>query len=302
MTKAFLSIFVTFLCFSALSETFKGMHDTIGGPQSYGIEHIEKLSGKTPEVFSSDFGFSTHPNDDYRKRDELLAKFIALSKKVKILTLSYHQCRPDIQEPCTFNTGVANVDFTESQWNELLKWDSPLNKLWQKQIKKLAEFLLKLQEKNITVYLRPYHESNIPSFWWSDINNPKHSVGLWKMLYKHLQNDYKIKNLKWVWSLSYHQKYLTNLAAFYPGDDLVDVLGFDIYPSKKDSPPEFQNAWDLLIKISSTKAKALTEVSKLPSLKELSKNNWLYIVPWGETMLKKENSVEEIKTFYQNAR
>ena len=300
-TKKLHYFLFTLLCGSITihAQTLKGMHDTIGGPQSYGLENITKLSGKMPEVLSSDFGFSTHPNDDYRKRDILLEKLIALNGKIKIFTLSYHQCRPDIQEPCTFNTGVSNVDFTEAEWKQLLTWDSHLNKMWQKQIKRLAEFLQKLEAKKIVIYLRPYHESNIPSFWWADIKNPSHSIDLWRMLHKHLTVDYKLKNLKWVWSLSYHLKHLENLKAFYPGDEYVDVLGFDIYPANKGISPDFQKAWNYLMIISDKKPKALTEVSALPQEKDLLKNNWLYVVPWGENMLRKENSLEYLKKFYK---
>lgn len=283
---------------SVCSETLKGMHDTIGGPQSNGFENMTKLSGVAPSAFSSDFGFSTHPNDDYRKRKELLEKIVKLPPSVKVITLSWHQCRPDIQEPCTFNTGVSGVDYSDKEWDELLKWDSPLNKAWQKQTKKLAEFLLQLKEKNITIYLRPYHESNLPLFWWSNIKKPAHSIALWKMLHKYLVEDHKLTNLKWVWSFSYHPKHLTDLQKFYPGDTHVDVIGVDIYPPKKESAPLFQEAWDLMNKISS-RPKALTEVSRLPDAKVLEKRPWLYVIPWGEVMLRNENKIENIKTFFQ---
>jgi len=286
---------------TAHGEILKGIHDTIGGPQSDGFLYLTKTVGKNPDVLSSDFGFSTHPNDDYRKRPQLLKKIISFSasKKNKILTLSYHQCRPDIQEPCTFSSGVSNVDFTQDQWKEILTWNSPLNTLWQKQIKNLATFLLTLQEKNIIVYLRPYHESNLPLFWWADIKNPEHSIKLWKMLHRHLTDDYKLKNLKWVWSLSYHPKHIENLKQFYPGDEYVDLLGFDIYPPKRGADPNVSHAWQLLEKINNKKPKVLSEVSRLPSKMELQKYPWYYIVVWGDVMLRKENSKEEIVNFFQ---
>lgn len=290
---------IILLPFSLSSQTLRGMHDTIGGPQSNGLENMTKMGGQLPEVFSSDFGYSTHPNDDFRKRKELLEKVLNLPSQVKIITLSYHQCRPDIQEPCTFNTGVANVDFSTKEWEELITWNSPLNKRWQKQIKPLVDFIKQLDEKKITLYLRPYHESNLPLFWWADIKNPKHSVALWKMLHKHLTIDNKLTNIKWVWSVSYHHKHLNHLEKFYPGDEFVDILGFDIYPPAKDLPPEFEKAWNILDKISPKKGKALTEVSRLPTPEDLKKHAWLYVIPWGEVMLRKENSIEHIKSFYQ---
>ena len=299
MIKTILLTYSISMTLTTHATTLKGMHDTIGGSQSNGFENITKLSGKSPEVLSSDFGYSTHPNDDYRKRKELLTKFKEMGPKVKILTLSYHQCRPDIKEPCTFNTGVAAVDFSPKEWAELLTWDSPLNKLWQKQMSVLAEFLNELQKINITIYFRPYHESNIANFWWGDTKKPQHSAELWRMLHTFFTKTHKLTNLKWVWSISYHPKHLNDLKAFYPGDNYVDVLGVDIYPPKKNSPPEFAAAWNLLNAISPTKPKALTEVSQLPSSAELEKRAWQYVVPWGETMLRKENTTENIKEFYK---
>jgi len=261
--------------------------------------HLKKISEYDIRLFSSDFGYSTHPNDDYRKRKDLLEKMLKLPEGTRI-TLSWHQCRPDIQEPCTFNTGIANTSFDDKEWTQLLTWNSPLNKQWQKQMQILGEFLQKLAQAKKEIYLRPYHEMNLPSFWWADIKNPSHSIQLYKMFQRHLISDYKLTNIKWVWSISFHPKYLEKLSQYYPGDEFVDVLGVDIYPPQKNTAPDFDKAWMILEAISKNKPKALTEVSRLPTEADLKKHPWLYVVPWGENMLRKENSEEEIKKFFSN--
>ncbi|MGZ3789947.1 MAG: glycoside hydrolase family 26 protein [Bacteriovorax sp.] len=280
------------------SLTLKGMHDTIGGIQSEGMLEVERISNSSVKVISSDFGFSTHPNDDYRKRNDLLKKFLNLSPKMKIITLSYHQCRPDIDGPCAFGGGVANHFFNESEWDELLTWNSPLNKKWQLQMRELGEFISTLKKNGIKIYLRPYHESNIPLFWWSDIRRPDRSIALWKMLHRFYSEDMKLDNIIWVWAASFHPKHIDDLQKFYPGDEWVDVLGVDIYPPAKTSEPLFSAAWKVLKKISPNKPLALSEVSRLPSEDELKDHNWLYVVPWGISMLKRDNTLEEIRNFY----
>lgn len=280
--------------------TLKGIHDTIGGIQKDGSQEIEKLANSRVDVFSSDFGFSTHPNDDYRKRAELLKKILDLSHKKKIITLSYHQCRPDIEGACSFDKGVANLFFNENEWKELLSWNSPLNKKWQKQMREMGDFISILKDHKTKIYLRPYHEPNIPLFWWSNINRPENFIALWKMLYKFYVEDMKLDNIVWVWSVSYHPKYLGEISKFYPGDNWVDVLGFDIYSPGKGKEPNFSDAWEILKEIAPNKPLALSEVSRLPSKEELRKHHWLYVVPWGITMLKRDNSNMEIQKFYKD--
>lgn len=280
-------------------KTLKGMHDTIGGLQSEGGLQVEKISHTPVEVLSSDFGFSTHPNDDYRKRNDLLKKFIALGPQKKIITISYHQCRPDIEGACAFEGGVANHFFNEGEWRELLTRDSPLNKKWKIQMRELGDFISSLKKNNIKIYLRPYHESNLPLFWWSDVKHPEHSVALWRMLHDFYVNEMKLDNIVWVWSIAFHPKHISEIKKFYPGDDMVDVLGVDIYPPAKNVEPLFSSAWSLLREVSTKKPLALSEVSRLPSKEELQRHDWYYVVPWGITMLKRDNTESEIGNFYK---
>ena len=85
------------------------MHDTIGGEQSFGYEWLEKTTSMTPSVWSSDFGFSTHPNDSFRPREALIQKALILGQKGVLISLSYHQCSVLLDEPCTFNKGVMGT-------------------------------------------------------------------------------------------------------------------------------------------------------------------------------------------------
>jgi len=274
-----------------------GMHDTIGGDQSTGFETLESLTHAHLQIWSSDFGFSTHPNDSYKKRDDLLAKALYYDKLGVLVTLSYHQCNPLIGEPCPFEAGVAHRDLSAREWKELLSENSALNLRWKKQMDKIAHYFKILETNGVHVLFRPYHESNIPGFWWHSAD-ASYSKALWMQLRRYFLEHHKLSNISWVWAVSYHPKYWKDVERYYPGDAFVDIVGVDIYPSSRNSAPDFETAWNALKKMTPLKPLALTEVSQLPSKNELRTHPWAYIIPWGKTMLFKENNVEAIKNFY----
>ena len=283
---------------NSLHSPIKGMHDTLGGIQKDGYSTVAKLCGTSPRLWSSDFGFSTHPNDSIRLRNNYLNKARIMSRQGVVITLSWHQCNPTINEPCTFLEGVQKP-LSDSDWKELLNDGSSLNMRWKSQLDLIAKYLKILRDEGVVVLFRPLHEANIPGFWWSH-NDPALTKSLWKKLREYFTNYHNLNNLLWVWSVSYHPKYWGRVSAYYPGDDLVDVLAVDIYPPFRDMEPPFELVWDTLIKISNKKPIALAEVSRLPSMQGSEKQNWAYIVPWGKNMLIKENSITEICRFYNN--
>jgi len=273
-----------------------GMHDTLGGVQSHGFDFITTTCGSSPKLLSMDFGFSTHPNDSIRLRKNILFKAPIAVKKGALFTLSWHQCNPTIDEPCTFRDGVQKK-LAPDEWDELLNDGSELNLRWKNQVNRLAGVLKEFQSKGIVVLLRPYHESNIPGFWWAN-KDPKKSIYLWKMLHRYLTKEHKLDNIIWVWSVSFHPKYWKGMPQFYPGGDFVDILGLDIYPPTKAGIPAFGETWNDLKILAPNKPIALSEVSRLPSQSEIKKHKWAYIVPWGQTMLQRDNTLATICRIY----
>ena len=164
-------------------------------------------------------------------------------------------------------------------------------------MKKIGLLLQVLDREKIPVYFRPYHEGNLPGFWWA--GRASYYKRLWIMLYDFYMNEMHLTHLKWVWSVSYHPLYWESIRDFYPGDSFVDVLGADAYPSQKDHSPPYHRIYQDLQRVSSSKPLALTELSRLPSKQDLKNDSWLYVVPWGINLLKRDNSLEEIQRFYR---
>lgn len=274
------------------THTLLGMHDNIGGDIADGFATITQLCGIRPKILSMEFGFSAHPNEDYRRRPALFGKLKKAAQEGVLLTLSWHQCNPIVDEPCTFDHGVQQP-LSNTAWAELLSEGSALNIKWRGEMERLAVYLKLLQDAGIAVLLRPYHEANIPGFWWANAD-AKYSIQLWRQLHAYFVGDRGIHNVVWVWSVSFHTKYWNRVAEYYPGDDVVDVVGVDIYPPQKDANPDFARAWTTLKGIAPSKPIALSEVSRLPSRQELQTRRWAYVVPWGKTMLFRDNTPSQI--------
>jgi mannan endo-1,4-beta-mannosidase len=97
---------------------------------------------------------------------------------------------------------------------------------------RLATFFSGLQEENgnaIPVLFRMYHEHSGAWFWWGDKQcTPDEYIRLWRMTVDYFRHTKNAHNLLYAFSPSETQDEIHYLER-YPGDDYVDVLGFDCY-------------------------------------------------------------------------
>ena len=100
-----------------------------------------------------------------------------------------------------------------------------------KDIDQVAGYLKKMQKRGIPVIWRPLHEASGNStefegggawFWWG-AKGPEAYKALWRFMYDRMVNYHKLNNLIWVWNSQIGDW------DWYPGDDVVDVVGRDSY-------------------------------------------------------------------------
>ena len=79
-------------------------------------------------------------------------------------------------------------------------------------------------ELGFPLTFRPWHEMNGFWFWWGAENcTPEEYIKLYRLTVDYIRSK-QIRNVIYIWSPD------TRLsAAYYPGDDYVDILGVDIY-------------------------------------------------------------------------
>lgn len=107
----------------------------------------------------------------------------------------------------------------------------------------IADYALALQAENIPVLYRPYHENSGGWFWWGAAST---DVETYNALFRYTE-DYLaskgVHNFIYVYSpngpISSEEEY----AKRYPGDDYVDIVGFDYYNDYNSYPAQYSDSF-----------------------------------------------------------
>jgi mannan endo-1,4-beta-mannosidase len=246
-----------------------------------------KYIGQTPAIWSTDMGFAEDGNyDSYLARPDIVKEAIRQHKKGSIITICWHAVPPTADEPVTFQPqgpvapdSLASVQgrLLDEQFKEVLTPGTRLYNRWAAQVDSVAGYLKKLQEANVPVLWRPYHEMNGDWFWWGGRVGEYSTIDLYRQLYDRMVNHHKLNNLIWVWSVDRPSTPIRKFSNFYPGNEYLDILSLDVYGS------DFNRAYyDSLMALSHGKPIVLGEVGNPPILDILDDQpNWSYWVIWA---------------------
>ncbi len=158
-------------------------------------------------------------------------------------------------------------------------------------LEKVAGYLGLLQKKGIPVIWRPLHEGagNIYAysggsawFWWGADGAAAYKK-LWIYMFDYFQNK-GLNNLIWVWTTQ------TGDSNFYPGDNYVDIVGRDIYPST-DIHSSQLNEFNNIVKVCNNKIVTLSECGGIPDPTKMytSGDMWSWFMPWYGTYTESDN-------------
>ena len=112
-------------------------------------------------------------------------------------------------------------------------------------------------------------------------SGPEPYIELYRLMYHRMTEVHGLNNLIWVWN--------GQDAAWYPGDEYVDVIGEDIYPGERVYTSQAARFLKALSYTSSRKLIALTENGCIPDTDLLIRDNvmWAWWCTWeGEFVLK----------------
>lgn len=151
--------------------------------------------------------------------------------------------------------------------------DAKGKELLDRDIAEIARQLLILQEEGVPVLWRPLHEASGGWFWWG-AKGPEACRQLWIYLYNELTFTYGCNNLIWVWN--------GQNAAWYPGDEYVDVIGEDIYAAQRSYGPQTAKFMEVLDYTTANKIIALTENGVVPDIDQMLMSNtrWAWFNTW----------------------
>lgn len=196
-----------------------------------GRSDVKDVCGDYPGLIGFDLGhieLNAEKNLDGVPFDKIRKEAINQYLRGGIVTLSWH-----------LNNPLTNKDAWDVSDTTVVSSILPGGKnyeLFQSWLIKVADFLNTLVTNDgtkIPVIFRPWHENTGSWFWWgSKLCTPQEYKALWALTETTLRT-HGVNNVLYAYSPgsdANEQQYMGR----YPGDELVDILGLDIYMSNSD--------------------------------------------------------------------
>jgi mannan endo-1,4-beta-mannosidase len=272
------------------------------GQHNYGHEltrstdSIYAYTGKYPAIWGADVGGNPEGERDFIQ--VVIDEAIRQHEKGSIITLMYHQVKPFHHDSLGFSKSVKGR-VTDEEWEAIVTPGTEYHEMWLEKIDIRAGYLRQLQDKNIPVLWRPYHEMNGVWFWYGDRKGREGLQKLWKMMYDRYVNHHQLHNLIWVWNANaprdWENDEAFDYALYFPGLDYVDILAADIY--KNDFK---QSHHDVLDSLAAGKLIALGEVGKLPTTAVVAEQaQWVWFMDWARFPWE-ANTTEDVRALYND--
>lgn len=132
----------------------------------------------------------------------------------------------------------------------------------------IADYALKLQEANVPILFRPFHENSGGWFWWGTSTSADSYRAIWRYMVNYLQAK-GVHNLLYVYSPNGPIDNESDYLSRYPGDAYVDVLGFDYYDDYADvSKYTGDTYFEALAKSCDVVAGLADKKAKIPAIAE----------------------------------
>ena len=192
-----------------------------------GRSDVKEVAGDYPGLINWDLGMielDSSKNLDGVPFDYMATEISNQNARGGINSISWH-----LRNPVTGGDAWDISDTTVVR--QVVTPGTPANLMVIDWIGKTADFIANRKDAQgnvIPVIFRPWHEHTGNWFWWgTGLCSPQDYKELWKMTRK-VFDDKGVDNVVWVYSpdkVKSEEQYMER----YPGDELVDVMGIDIY-------------------------------------------------------------------------
>ena len=253
----------------------------VGWKYEPGRSDIKDVTGDYPAVYGFELGrleIDQPVNLDSVPFDKMKSFIREAYDRGGVITLSWH-----LNNPLTGKTAWNPAPGTVAS----VLPDGEKHDLYKTWLDKVAAFILDLKGRRgdyIPVIFRPFHELNGDWFWWGGKNcTPDDLKQLYQFTESYLRDTKNVHNLLYAYNTDKFyskEEYLRR----YPGDEWVDIIGFDIYQAYNtaSSPDFIKHAGNMLTTLDSI----ATEHHKIPALTEFGYNGLKDSVWWTKTFLK----------------
>jgi mannan endo-1,4-beta-mannosidase len=233
-----------------------------------GRSDVKDVTGSHPAVYGWEIGdleLGAGENLDGVNFDNMRRWVVEAYERGGVNTMSWHMNNPA--------TGGNSWD-TEGEHRAVSKIlpGGELHEMYIEWLDRFAEFINGIRaytgtanEHPVPIIFRPFHEHTGSWFWWgADHCAPDEYNSLWQFTVEYLRDEKELRNLLWAFSpaggaADSEEAYLER----YPGDEYVDILGFDDYRSVR-RPYDVETLANRLRLI----ARLAGERDKIPALTE----------------------------------
>ena len=264
------------------------------------VDAVHKLTGKHPALAGYDFLFlqysPTPENWSWVRNYNDISAPKEQWQNNGLVNYMWHWNVPDSK--AAWDKGLNEYNFdgysfytddTSFDIREALKPGTWQNEFIMKDIEEVAGYLQLLEDENIPVIWRPLHEAagnfglyeggGGAWFWWGN-HGPEPCRQLWRLLYDQLVNVHGLDNLIWVWTVDIAKGHEARNLEWYPGDEYVDIVSFDVYEGNTDAKTyQYQALLDM------TGGRKLVTVSECGNIPDPAKcmqagNKWSWFMVW----------------------
>ena len=208
-----------------------GHHDDpvygIGWEDDPDRSDVKSVCGDYPAVMSFDLGrieLGGDRNLDNVSFERVKNEIIAQYNRGGMSSLSWHLDNP--------LTGKDSWDVSDTTVVASILPGGVNHEMFLGWLDKVAAFMNSLTRADgtkVPVLFRPWHEHTGSWFWWGqNLCTTSQYKALWKMTYDRMQEK-GVNNLLYAYSPGSEPNDSTEYLERYPGDEIIDLIGFDTY-------------------------------------------------------------------------
>jgi hypothetical protein len=258
---------------------------------SFEQEYLKDKTGKLPGLVAMDLtGYSSRSTWKDPNHSLALHARDCFENQHVLVSFCWHW-RPPLGNP-SFSARDATFDITRAVTPGTPEYEAVLTDM-----DLIAAELTVLRDAHVPVLWRPLHEANGRWFWWG-MHGPEPFKQLWRMMYEQLAIKHQLTNLIWVYSPGAE----TDLAAWYPGDAYVDIIGQDLYPMDGNHGVARDIFDELNVLGGGRKLIALAENGPVPDPLALVKEKagWLFFTTWSGNILTDANTPAQLHDLFNS--
>ena len=207
---------------------------------------VYSTTGHYPAVYGMDLGgieMGWDENLDKNDFDHMRASAVAHHERGGVVTFSWHPRNP--------LTGGDTWDVTSDQVVAAVLPGGEKHELFMDWLAKAADFMESIKTADgtqVPIIWRPWHEHTGSWFWWGqNLCTTEQYKALWKMTYDYMAVERGLDHLVWTYSPGAGGLTPELFVERYPGDEIIDMVGFDCYQygSAERYIAEMKNALDV---------------------------------------------------------